>query len=86
MKKNGCRWYVWDHVHWISGEILPQFDPWHSPIPYLEAELQNIQNLENFYRGCITNFGIFAVMQKPRALLYTNMTLTKTPLPLEPLF
>ena len=77
---------VWEHVYWIPGKILPQFDPWHSPVPNLEAELQNIQNLEHFCRGCVTNFGIFAVMQKPRALLYTNMTLTKTPLPLEPLF
>ena len=30
---------VWDHVHWIPGEILPHFDPWHSPVAHLEAEL-----------------------------------------------
>ena len=30
---------VWEHVYWISGEILPQFDPSHSPVAHLEAEL-----------------------------------------------
>ena len=30
---------VWNHVQWISGEILPHFDPRHSPVAHLEAEL-----------------------------------------------
>ena len=30
---------VWDHAHWISGKILPQFDPSHFPVAHLEAEL-----------------------------------------------
>ena len=31
---------VWNHVHWIPGKILPHFDPSHSPVAYLEAELE----------------------------------------------
>ena len=31
---------VWNHVHYIPGEILPHFDPTHSPVVPLEAELE----------------------------------------------
>ena len=30
---------VWDHTHWIPGEILPHFDPSHSSVARQAAEL-----------------------------------------------
>ena len=30
---------VWDHAHLIPGEILPNFDPSHSPVAHQEAEI-----------------------------------------------
>ena len=37
---------VWDHAHWIPGEILPHFDPSHTSVAHQEAELEIIENLE----------------------------------------
>ena len=80
---------VWDHVHWIPGEILPQFDPSHSHVAHLEAELEIMKNLEQstqpLHRLYIANFAPKGLTEIPRSLLYTNMTPTKTPTPSETL-
>ena len=87
---------VWDHVHWIPGEILPQFYVRHLSVALLELELENYQifrtailGKSQIWRGCvillIANFFVLAVMKNPKPLLYTNMTPTKTPIASEPL-
>ena len=43
---------VWDHTHWIPGEILPQFDVRHVLIAHLEPKLKIYKYLEQyFYSG-----------------------------------
>ena len=37
---------VWDHVHWIPGEILPHFYVRHLHVGHLEPEVENHKNLE----------------------------------------
>ena len=78
---------VWDHAHWIPGKILPQFDPSHLSVAYQEAKLEIIgifrtgtgrQN--GYYTANFTSKGLRKIL---KAFLYTNMTLTKTPIPSE---
>ena len=38
--------HVWDHAHWIPGEILPQFDVRHVLVAHLEQELEISKNIE----------------------------------------
>ena len=42
---------VWDHAHWIPGEILPQFDPSHLSVAHWEAKLEIVINLEQVQVG-----------------------------------
>ena len=42
---------VWDHAHWISGKILPQFDPSHLSVAHWEAKLEIFINLEQVQVG-----------------------------------
>ena len=37
---------VWDHVHWIPGEILPHLYVTHLSVGHLEPELETYKNLE----------------------------------------
>ncbi len=32
---------VWDHAHWIPGEILPHFDPSHLSVAQRDQKLEN---------------------------------------------
>ena len=52
---------VWDHVHWIPGEILPQFNVTHVLVAHLEPKLEICKNLEQVYCTvlyCKTGFAV----------------------------
>ena len=80
---------VWDHAHWIPGEILPHFDTSHLSVAHREAKLEIVDKFrtgtgsqnEN-YTANFTPKGLRKIL---KALLYTNMTSTKTPIPSEPI-
>ena len=78
---------VWDHAHWIPGKILPQFDPSHLSVAYQEAKLEIVGKFRTgtgrqngYYTANFTSKGLRKIL---KAFLYTNMTLTKTPIPSE---
>ena len=77
--------HVWDHAHWIPGEILPHFYVRHVLVAHLEPKLEMFKYLEQGSVHTVysvhINFFVLAVRKKARPLLYTNMTLTKTPIP-----
>ena len=37
---------VWDHAHWIPGEILPQFDPSHLSVAHRKAKLEIVDEFK----------------------------------------
>ena len=43
---------VWDHAHWIPGEILPHFDVRHVPVAHLEPKLEILE----IFRTLIINY------------------------------
>ena len=78
---------VWDHAHWISGKILPQFDPSHLSVAFQEAKLEIVGKFRTgtgrqngYYAANFTSKGLRKIL---KALLYTNMTPTKTAIPSE---
>ena len=80
--------HVWDHAHWIPGKILPQFDPSHLSVAHREAKLEIV---DKFRTGTGSQNGNYTANFTPKglrkilkALLYTNMTPTKTPIPSKP--
>ena len=44
---------VWDHVHWIPGKILPQFDPSRLSVAHWDTKLEIFINIEQVQDTCL---------------------------------